>query len=108
MPDGAANAESNLPQDVALCHAMIRELLAAIRDERRRNDQLVHRLDKLLKQIYGPRADRVNPDQLHLFDEPPPGDTPVSPPPVEPTVVVTTTIKKPGHGRRKLPENRSR
>lgn len=107
MPDGPANAETNLPQDVDLCHTMIRELLAAIHEERRRNDQLAHRLDLLLKRVYGPRADQLNPNQLSLFDEPPPAsDTPVSPP-AEPDVVVTT-VKAKGHGRRKLPENLKR
>ena len=88
MPDGAANAESNLPTDVAVLQGMIRELLATNREQQRRIDQLVHQVHQLTKRLYGPRADTLNPNQLHLFDEPPPGDTPVSPPPVEPTVII--------------------
>ena len=108
MPDGPATPEPTLPADVALCHTMVRELLVTIEAERRRNDQLAHRLDLLLKRVYGPRADALNPNPLSLFDQPPASDTPVSPdPPAEPTVVTTTTTtgKKTGHGRRKLPEN---
>jgi transposase len=109
MPDGAANPEPNLPQDVAVLQGMIRELLATIAAERRRNDQLVHRLDLLLKRLYGPRADALNPNQPSLFDDPPTSDTPVSPLAAEPTLATTTTTgTKTGHGRRKLPENLKR
>ena len=80
---------------------MIRELVAALREQRHDNEQLSHRLDQLLKRLYGPRADRVNPDQLSLFDEPAEPPPPPSPTPV----IVTTTTPKPGHGRRKLPDN---
>lgn len=107
MPDGAANPD-HLPDDPAVLHGMIRELLATIAAERRRNDQLAHRLDLLLKRVYGPRADHLNPLQPSLFDDPPTSDTPVSTPAAEPIVVTTTTVTKPGHGRRKLPENLKR
>lgn len=106
MPDGVASPEVNLPQDVAVLQGMIRELLATNRDLQRRNDQLAQRLDLLLKRVYGPRADKLNPNQLSLFDEPASGDAPVSPPPAPSTVV--TTVKTKGHGRRKLPENLKR
>ena len=109
MPDGPANPESNLPQDVAVLQGMIRELLTTVHTQQRRIDQLVHQVHQLTKRLYGPRADTLNPNQLNLFDDPPPGDTPVSPPPPESTVtVVTTTPKTKGHGRRKLPENLKR
>ena len=75
--DGPATLD-HLPQDVAVLHGLIRELLAAIQDERRRNEQLTHRLDLLLKRVYGPRADRLDPGQLSLFDEPPAGDAAVA------------------------------
>lgn len=107
MPDGPATPAPSLPPDVALCHTMIRELLATNREQQRRLDQLAHRLDLLLKRVYGPRADQLNPNQPSLFGDPPAAnDTPVSPPPpAEPTPVPTTTGTKTGHGRRKLPEN---
>jgi transposase len=101
MPDGPANLD-HLPQDVAVLHGLIRELLAAIQDERRRNEQLTHRLDLLLKRVYGPRADKLDPSQLSLFDEPPVDSLPVAAPP--PDTETTTTTKKNGHGRGKLPE----
>ncbi len=103
MPDGPANLD-HLPQDVAVLHGLIRELLVAIQDERRRNDQLTHRLDLLLKRVYGPRADKLDPSQLSLFDEPPVDSLPVAAPLPEPEVMMTP-VKKSGHGRGKLPES---
>lgn len=101
--DGPATLD-HLPQDVAVLHGLIRELLAAIQDERRRNEQLTHRLDLLLKRVYGPRADKLDPHQLSLFDEPPVDSLPAATPQPEPDVI-TTTVKKNGHGRGKLPES---
>lgn len=103
MPDGPASLD-HLPQDVAVLHGLIRELLVAIQDERRRNEQLTHRLDLLLKRVYGPRADKLDPSQLSLFDEPPVDNLPMSAPLPEPEII-TTTVKKNGHGRGKLPDD---
>ncbi|MFO0938672.1 MAG: IS66 family transposase [Gemmataceae bacterium] len=105
MPHGPATSD-HLPDDPALLKLMIRELLDTLRNERTRNDQLANRLDLLLKRLYGPRADRVNPNQLSLFDEP----TPIADVPVPPTSTATVVVipEKPGHGRRRLPENLKR
>ena len=103
MTDGPANSDPPLPDDPVLLQAIVRELPAANRDLQRRHDQLAHRLDLLLKRVYGPRADTLHPQQPTLFDDPPAADTPVSPPPVEPTVVATSARTK-GHGRRTLPD----
>ena len=93
---------SKLPEDPALLQAMIRELLTTNQQLQRRSDQLEHRLDQLLKRLYGPRADKLNPDQASLFDEPPPEPPlPLPEPVVEATVRETTK----GHGRRSLPTN---
>jgi transposase len=105
MPDGAANPD-HLPDDPALLKGIIRELLATVREQQRRIDHLVHQVHQLTKRLYGPRADQLHPNQPSLFEEPPAGDAPVSPPPTEPEVVTTTG--KTGHGRRKLPENLKR
>ena len=104
MPDGTASLD-HLPQDVAVLHAMIRELLATHHAQQRQIEQLTHRLDLLLKRVYGPRADQLDPRQLFLFE--PEAEAAPAPPP-EPDVIITTTEKKNGHGRRKLPENLKR
>src|SRR5829696_5915104 len=74
MPDGVANPESNLPQDVAVLQGMIRELLTTVREQQRRIDHLVHQVHQLTKRLYGPRADQLHPNQPSLFDEPSAGD----------------------------------
>jgi len=56
-----------LPADLAVCHGMIRELAASLRDAHRQVEQLGHRLDLLLRRLYGPRSERVDPGQLLLF-----------------------------------------
>jgi transposase len=107
MPDGPAILEPNLPDDPAVCHGLIRELLASHAADQRRIAQLEHRLDQLLKRLYGPRADRLPPDQGSLFGDPPPA-TP-EPPPVETPLKSqpesTVSTKRTGHGRKGLPAN---
>src|SRR5262245_43481833 len=100
MPDAATTPEPKLPDDLAVCHGLIRELLATNQTLQRRSEQLEHRLDQLLKRLYGPRADRVNPAQASLFGEPPPEPLP----PPEPAVAAARAKPK-GHGRRPLPAN---
>jgi transposase len=105
MGPDAPPPSANLPDDVAVCHGLIRELLATTHRQQRRIDQLEHRLDQLLKQVYGPRADKLNPDQLPLFGEAPPADPVPSPPLPENEVAPSPGPKKTGHGRRALPAN---
>jgi transposase len=87
---------------VAVCHGMIRELLASHHAQRRRIGHLEHQLDQLLKRLYGPRADRVNPDQPVLFDEPPPAP---APPPPEPVYDSAPPARPRGHGCTALPKD---
>src|SRR5262245_35048456 len=103
MPDGPATPELNLPTDVAVCHGMIRELVASNRQLRRRQEQLEHQLDQVLKRLYGPRADRIHSDQPSLFGAPPPELLPV---PVEKPLESQPEAKsKSGHGRKALSAN---
>ena len=102
MPDGTATLELNLPTDVAVLQSMIRELLTSNRQLRHRQEQLEHQLDQVLKRLYGPRADRIHPDQPSLFAEP--ASDPSPPAPALEPVVVTKTVTK-GHGRKALPAN---
>src|SRR3954471_17885981 len=95
MPGAPATLEPTLPDDPAVLQGMVRELLSTNRGQQRRIEHLEHRLDLLLKSVYGPRADTLNPDQPSLFGAPPP------PPVAEPT----PRPKPKGHGRRPLPAN---
>jgi transposase len=102
MPDGPAIPETNLPDDPALLKGIIRELLTTSHDQQRRIGHLEHQLDQLLKRFYGPRADRIHPDQGHLFEEPPPEPVVafVNPPRESPPAT-----RPRGHGRKALPAN---
>ncbi|MBN2294282.1 MAG: IS66 family transposase zinc-finger binding domain-containing protein [Pirellulales bacterium] len=72
----------------------------------RQNRQLENRLDQLLRRLYGPRAERVDPDQMSLFDlEPEDSATPQPQVADEPETTSNTKKKSKGHGRRLFPEN---
>src|SRR5262249_1264498 len=62
-----------LPDDVGTLKRMVLELLASLHEHRRDNEALRHRLDLLLRRLYGPRGERSNPDQPLLFAEVPAG-----------------------------------
>jgi transposase len=94
--------DAPLPDDLAVCQQMIRELLDVLRVARRDNEHLQHRLELLLRRLYGPRAERLDPHQPSLFSDlqdPEPPPAPPAPPP-EPAA----TPRK-GHGRRPLPRD---
>src|SRR5215471_13941280 len=98
-----------LPDDLALCHEIIRQQADTIRESRRRIEQLEHQVQQLLRRQYGPRRERVDPDQLRLFTD----DT------IEDVTEATTAepaeseIAKPRRqwrrtGRQRLPDDLSR
>jgi transposase len=93
---------ASLPGDVATLQRMVVELLATLQQRERDNEALRHRLDLLLKRLYGPRGERYDPQQPWLFaDLAAPPDSPTAP-------AATTESDKPKrrarpHGRRRLP-----
>jgi transposase len=96
-----------LPDDPAQLKQMIRELVQALREQRQDNDQLRHRLDLLLRRVYGPHGQRFDPNQPLLFAD---GNTPA--PPAPPTTAPSDTDdtaasapKRKKHGRNQLPEH---
>ena len=56
-----------LPDDLALCHEIIRQQADTIRESQRRIEQLEHQVEQLLRRQYGPRRESIDPDQLRLF-----------------------------------------
>jgi transposase len=93
---------ARLPDDPAFLKAMLAEVFAALRASRQEGDQLRERLDQLLRRLYGPRSERLNPDQLLLFPELSESE-PLTPPTTEP--VETTKPRRKGHGRQQLPKH---
>jgi transposase len=89
---------------------MILELLATLHEERRDKEALRQRLDQLLRRLYGPRTERVDPNQS-LLGEAAPATADAEPVPVtatEPTAAeAARRVRRRArpHGRRALPEN---
>ena len=98
---------ASLPEDLEQCHALIRELAATLEERDRNAEQLTHRIDQLLRRLYGKRSERIDPAQLFLFaqkkgtegaeEDSASSDTP----PCE----ASGQGKRKGHGRKALPDN---
>ena len=66
---GMCEPASPLPDDLDLCHEIIRQQAETIRESQRRIEQLEHQVELLLRRQFGPRRESVDPDQLRLFSE---------------------------------------
>src|SRR5262249_53748187 len=97
-------AAEHLPDDSATLKRMVLELLASLHERDRDIEALRHRLDLLLRRLYGPRGERINPDQLLLFAEPAASQGTVPAPPGPEAAAKPKRRCRP-HGRRRLPEN---
>lgn len=94
--------EPALPDDVALCHAMIGEQGLTIAQQQRRLAQLEHQLALLLRAHCGPRSEKVDPAQLALFEtQPTPEEPAIAPPVVE--KLVREHVRR--SGRQPLPKD---
>ena len=102
-----------LPTDLETCHQLIRERIETLRQQTFLNEKLQHQLERLLRRIYGQRAERIDPNQLLLFAREileaggdaataDPATPPDQPAPSE-TTAATIPPKKQGHGRKPLP-----
>jgi transposase len=108
MVQEAVPLDVPLPDDLSACQRLLRELLATLKQRDLELEGVRHRLDQLLRRLYGPRSERLDPNQPNLFDSCPP--PPESPPPATPTEPETAILpkRKNGHGRKTLPENLKR
>jgi len=98
---------SRLPNDLDQCHRMLAGLFAELDLQDHKLRRLQHIINNLMRRLYGQKSERVDPNQLFLFaidllakDESAkaPEKPPTSPP----------RGKRPGHGRKPLPENLER
>ena len=95
-----------LPTDMAQCHALIAELMQTLAERERQAAQLEQRLEQLLRRLYGPRAERIDPHQLVLF-----GQELAAAPAMETAEEEESPAKpaaKKGHGRKPLPRDLAR
>src|ERR1700745_3511909 len=65
LPDATAP----LPDDPVILQQMVLELLDVLHRTRHENEQLQHRLDLLLRRLYGPRTERFDPNQPLLIPD---------------------------------------
>jgi transposase len=97
-----------LPDEPALLKQMIVELLTALQQAQHECDGLRHQIDQLVRRLYGPKAERFDPNQPWLLPEVAPDADPVDPP-REPTAAesepATSKPARPGHGRKPLPKD---
>jgi len=105
-PEPPAPAPAALPDDLVILRQMVCELLDALRQSRRENEQLQHRLDLLLRRLYGPRTERFDPSQPLLI---PDAFEPVTPEPTDAVPTAPDLRPEPAkkarpHGRRPLPK----
>jgi hypothetical protein len=61
--------EPRLPDDPDVLKRMIAELLDALKKANHERDGVQHRLDLLLRRLYGPKAERFDPNQPWLLPE---------------------------------------
>ena len=109
----AANSTTTppLPNDVPTLHAMIAELLDALKKSQHEREGLQQRLDQLLRRLYGPKAERFDPNQPWLLPElanTNTNGTTSAPLPAAASDAVAgapAKPKRPGHGRKPLPDD---
>jgi transposase len=104
--------DSPLPDDLEAAHRLIRELLATLRQQTHLNEKLQHQLEQLLRQFYGRKSEKLDPNQLLLFAQEiveaataEPQTTPAPEPTPEPVASAAAKPPAKGHGRKPLPAN---
>src|SRR4051812_27031133 len=95
------------PDDLSLCHQIIDEQQSTIDHLQRELAQAEHFVEQLLRSRYGPRSERVDPNQLSMFDAGESDDTtPVAT--VSPedgaSLVIRGHLRR-GGGRGRLPDH---
>jgi len=106
-PELHVDHAATLPDDPVVLQQMVLELLATLRNERHQNEQLQHRLDLLLRRLYGPRTEHFDPNQPLLipdaFDPLAPETSELTLPQPEPHTAPAKRARP--HGRKALPKN---
>jgi hypothetical protein len=73
-PATAEHATAPLPDDPVVLKQMIQELLATLHQREHELAGVQQRLDQLLRRLYGPKAERFDPNQPWLLPELAPAD----------------------------------
>jgi transposase len=105
MDEASLPTLEQLPEDQPTLRHMVLELMISKVQDRRELAEALHRIDLLLRRLYGPRTERFHPDQGQLFDEPADEQdqsTAAAAPAASDTAGPQRRKAKP-HGRRPLP-----
>lgn len=108
-----------LPNDVAQCHALITHLRAhathlhahveeqakTIAEQQALTARMQQQLETLLRRLYGPRSERIDPAQLVLFAQDVAASQQEAEASPEEEAPVPAPAKKQGHGRKPLPKD---
>jgi transposase len=98
-----------LPQDLTVCHALIRQLFEARVEDAKLIEGLQHQLRNMLRRAYGRSAEKLDPNQMALFEKmlaDLANAVPPAPAGESPALRVTQPAPangQRGHGRRQLP-----
>src|SRR5437667_7758623 len=104
----AVDASPLLPNDPTVLQQMLREVLVTLQTAQRDNEQLRHRLDQLLRRLYGPKAERFDPNQPWLIPALAAAnvvDQAAEPTAADETEETSDKPKRKGHGRKPLPKD---
>jgi transposase len=93
--DMSVATKTPLPDDLAAAHRLIREQEQRLAQQQLLIERMQRQLEQLLRQRFGPKSEKLHPDQLLLFGE---TAVPLPPAPPEPG-----SKAKSGHGRQQLP-----
>lgn len=101
-------AARDLPDDLATAHEQIRRLAETVHAQEHLIAKLQHQLEQLLRNRYGRKSEKIDPDQLLLFAREilaelgtaPAEAEPAAP---EPELPAPPPAEKKGHGRKTLP-----
>ena len=100
----SATIPDTLPDDIESCHGVIKDARALIELLSADLEQYKHRIDYLLRRLFGSTSERIDPDQLHLFKEALEQAQEASAA-VEEEPETPPRAKGKGHGRQRLPED---
>jgi transposase len=95
----------DMPPDIAGCQCLIHELVKTLAARDRELAATQHRVEQLLRRLYGPRSERHDPNQPSLFDQCPPLPEPAPAAQADEPAPAARRKKKKGHGRRPLPKD---
>lgn len=112
---------TTLPDDAAVLKSLVAQLFAELQSRDGRISDLEHRMSLLLRKLYGKKSEKLDPRQTSLFDllaaaaEDQAAVTEQATPtaagdnaPDETPAATSTTKQRPGHGRRRLPDQLQR